>query len=65
MALYKDYSRAIANMGEGVFDFSVALFRSKFWEPHSDLFHEFMTAIEPAINKDSPYTTEHKIHFFE
>ena len=51
MTLYKGYSRAIADMGEGVFDFSVALFRSKFFEPHSELFHEFMGDLEPALNR--------------
>ena len=52
-------------MSEGVFDFSVALFRSKSYEPHSDLFHEFMKALEPALNREYNYTGEHKISFFE
>ena len=65
MNLYKDYSSAIANMGEGVFDFSVALFRSKYYEPHSELFHDFMSSLEPAMNRENDYTGEHKIQFFD
>ena len=52
-------------MSEGVFEFSVALFKSKSYEPHSDLFHEFMTKLEPAMNRDNNYASEHKISFFE
>ena len=64
MQLYKLYSNSIASMSEGVFEYSVALFYSEFYQPHSELFNEFMTKLKPALNKDYDYTGEHKIQFY-
>ena len=66
MTIYTDFGKEMVNIGKDAFDYSVALFKSKFYEPHSDIFHDFLSNLPNALETKHPqYCTDHKIQFYE
>ena len=47
--LYQQYSNYISEICEGQFEFSVTLFNSRFYVPHSELMNEFLEIIKAHI----------------